>query len=74
MNWESLLQWLESLVKADTYLIYQLLFWIGVLVLVMVYYFIEKISYIVRKIRNTRAHNYTDRHCSYQCENQAYNE
>ena len=55
MNWESLLQWLESVVKADTYLIYQLLFWIGVLVLVMVYYFIEKIRYIVRKIRNTRA-------------------
>ena len=47
-SWEFLLQWLENLVKTDTYLIYQLLFWIGVLVLVMVYYFIEKIKHELR--------------------------
>jgi len=51
MNWESLFQWIESLEKYNGYFIYQLVFWIIILGLVMVYYFLEKIRYIIRKIR-----------------------
>jgi hypothetical protein len=50
MNWEPLFKWLESLEKHNGYLMYQLVFWVGVIAVVTVYYVVRTIQKGIKSI------------------------